>query len=356
MRFRALPIQFLDTSMGVILKRGNVTLRIQGNGISEIVNKVLSIATSLREGVTVEELIEHFALPYKVQVSELVKELIDHKVLVPAEELDTDLFADAEEPEQIFYWHFNLTPNQVTERLNRKRYAVVGINQISQHLVHSLSSSGISGIDIIDYPLLRNNSLLQQENSSQQGLPFLKPPLDYQYWLENVNWDDIGCVIVTSDFGAIHQILEWNKLCVEQSVPFLPVVLDDMVGCIGPLVVAEETACYDCLVARENANLEDAEVRRLVQHVAYEGQAVIGFHSLMPSILAGLTALELTKFLTGLSFATVGAMIEIDFLNMHLNEQKILKVPRCPTCGVLEKMPAVSIEKPPFNPELLRGR
>ena len=79
--------------------------------------------------------------------------------------------------------------------------------------------------------------------------------------------EGLDCVVATADFSGQQLLRHWNSWCVNRGCTFLPVMLDKGIGCVGPLVVPGETACYECLRARENSNLEDPETRRAAENL-----------------------------------------------------------------------------------------
>ena len=158
--------------------------------------------------------------------------------------------------------------------------------------------------------------------------------------------DSLGCLIASSDFGGWETLYEWNRFCVQYHKHFLPVVLQDLVGYVGPLVIPGETACLECVRMRRNSHAEDHEVRGLIEESAFEGQGAIGFHPSMASILGDIAALELTKFYSeALPRPKVGTLIEVNLLETGLTSRKVLKVPRCPVCSPLLARSSVSPDK-----------
>ena len=123
----------------------------------------------------------------------------------------------------------------------------------------------------------------------------LGQPRNHREWFELTQGRGLGCLVVTSDFGGQHLLRNWNRHCVRERIPFLPVVLQDLVGRIGPLVVPGEGSCLECLRARENSHIDDPETHRAAEHGAYEGQVVNAFHPSMASVLGDIAAMELLK-------------------------------------------------------------
>ena len=87
----------------------------------------------------------------------------------------------------------------------------------------------------------------------------------------------------------------WNEFCVRHRRPFLPVVLQDLIGYIGPIVVPGETACFECLRARQNSNLINPETQRAAEARAFDGQAIAAAHPAMSASLGAIAGFELTS-------------------------------------------------------------
>jgi thiazole/oxazole-forming peptide maturase SagC family component len=123
-----------------------------------------------------------------------------------------------------------------------------------------------------------------------------------------------------------------------------------LIGYIGPLVIPSETACLECLKARQNSHLQDHVSRHAVEAVAFESQGYLGFHPSMAHILGDIAAFEVFKFCSGsLPSVNVGTLIEVNLLATRITTRRVLKVPRCPACSPLNTAPSVMAEKTSFT-------
>jgi thiazole/oxazole-forming peptide maturase SagC family component len=152
-------------------------------------------------------------------------------------------------------------------------------------------------------------------------------------------------------------MLGWNRYCVENEIAFLPVVLRRLIGEIGPFVVPRETACYECLTARQNSHLREHRALRAVEAQSPYGQAISGFFPSMGSILGDMAALELVKFYSGGMPYRVGHFIEVNLLATVLDSHKVLRVPRCRTCAATMTTSSFGLERADFvpGPQFLPG-
>lgn len=348
-KLRALPAQFIETKDGLILKRGCAEVRIRGHAAWQVLEKVF--ATASRTGVTRDEICAPFAGPHRKTVERLVQRLIDKRLLVPADFTDQSINAP-EANLDIFYWNFGHRAQVVTERLNSLHFAVLGVNYVSRQLISSLRGSGVDNFQLVDILSMRNLRLFGEagELRKDQWPDELTRPQDFDQWADETDPLSLDCVVATSDFGGRQVHREWNKFCVRHKRHYLPVVLQDGIGQLGPLVVPGETACFECLYLRQNSHLKDPQVQRASDEVAFEGQAFTGFHPSMASVLGDLAAIELTKFYSG-AFRTinVGTFIEVNLLVPELISHKVLKVPRCPVCSPMNTRPSTTPRNNVFN-------
>lgn len=333
--FKALPVQVIEIENGVILKRGCTEFRISGQGAAEAVYQILAVAEN--QPITIQQLCENFSELKRPIIKNLIEQLIQRRIMTsPNDRIEKP--NGFESHLDIFYWHFGDTDIISKKKLNDLKLVILGVNHISRQLSSALFKSGITNIQVVDFPLLRNLRLFDEfgqivmENWNFGNIS----PLEYSKWVELQKHQEITCIVATSDFGN-HEILRfWNSFCLSAKYHFLPVVLQNTIGYLGPLTIPRETACFECLRARQDANFTDPQLRRATESKAFEGQAIIGFLPSMASILGDIAAVELIKFYSGiLPGQNVGALIEVNLLATFLTVRRILKNPRCAACSQL---------------------
>lgn len=343
-KLKLLPLQVIELAEGMVLKRGCTEFKVIGEGAAPAMYRILS--TLSESGATAETLCQRFAKPDREIVKSLIDKLVERRLLVPTEADET--ITTINEPENhldIFYWHFHAVTPNVTEQLNRACIQILGVNYISRQLAQVLLESGVHTCEIIDHPYLRNIRMFNEAGSLKPECwpKTLPQPQILKDWAEEVDSQEFLCLVATSDFGDQQVLREWNRFCQERDCIFFPVVLKNVVGYLGPLVVPGETACFECLHARQNANLREPQTQQAITASAFAGQLVNGFHPAMPSILGDLAAFELTKFFSRiLPNQNVGTLIEVNLLASQLSTHKVLKVPRCSVCSPLHTVSAIS--------------
>ena len=134
-------------------------------------------------------------------------------------------------------------------------------------------------------------------------------------------------------------------------VQMFPVALSNLIGWVGPVVVPGETPCYECLRARQNANIVNPDLMRAIESVASEGQLCNGFHPSMSNLVAELAVLELTKcYGRGMASYQVGTLVRVNTALPQVTTHKVLKVPRCPVCSPLNSVAPTAVHLSSYIP------
>jgi len=319
-----LPFRIIPTAEGVLLKRGATEISILGEGASAFVETLVAAAA---RGATREEICRSFPPPERPNADDLVGQLVAARLLEER--------AAPPEPESgldVFYWQFGERAREVTERLDRAGLVVVGVNAISRHLVQSLAAAGVKAITLVDDERLRDRPDAAAPDLGGEVI-------DAARWTA----EEVGCLVATSAHGDQQALRAWNARAIERGHPFVPVLLQNFIGHVGPIVFPGQTACFDCLRARWNAHADPDQVRGALDALAVEDRDVIGFHPAMAAVLGHVAAFELTRLWgRGLPNRRIGVQIEINLLGPRLTTRRVLKVPRCPTCGPLNTRAVVA--------------
>lgn len=342
-RLIALPLQLIEVAEGVIVRRGSIQAQISGERSVEALAIILDAAAG--DGASIEEICGRFAAPDHPAVKQLVEQLVARQFLLPAGRGPDP--ARPEDQLDVFYWHFGLSTREVNARLNQVHVTILGVNHISSQLASSLAAAGMTSVRVVDYPLLRNMSLFDgaEQVQAAQWRGGVEPVayVDYETLFEPEPFD---CLVATSDFGGLHLMRQWNALCLKHGCHFLPVVLQDLIGYVGPSVIPGESACFECFLSRLDSNRSEDPQGHASELAAFDGQHVAGFHPAMASVLGDIAAIELTKFYSrGLPLWNIGAVTEVNLLAGRMDSRKVLRVPRCSACSNLIRRSSTSMIK-----------
>jgi bacteriocin biosynthesis cyclodehydratase domain-containing protein len=334
-KIRALPVQVIETPEGIIIKRGANEVMVAGANAVKAVKMVLDATAG--GGATLDHIRGLFARSTGAQVDVLTKNLLSRHLLIPTD-CESDLPKGEESSLDIFFWHFGVSAEQIMERLSTIRLTIVGVNTISRQLTSSLMAAGYRNFWIIDHPQYRNTRFFTETGclKEEEWPPDLIKP---QVWKDASRSDLGACLIATSDFGGQQALCEWNNLCIDRNIHFMPVVLRNMIGYVGPMIIPGETACYACLISRQGSHSINSEVEHLVDKAAFNGQKISGFHPSMSAMLGDIACFELTRFYgEALPERKAGRLLEVNLLAGTMTGRTIVKVPRCAACSPLRKM------------------
>jgi molybdopterin-synthase adenylyltransferase len=345
-RLYAHPLQVVRVADGAIVRRGLVRLHVRGADAADVLLSIVQGA-SRPNGSTRSEIANLFNAEMRPAVDDLVEKLVNRRLFATVATEAENEFVDAalsEEREDVFLWTFGTNRAEVSGALADRRIAVIGVNTVSRTLARSLRDSGFTSVSIVDHPLLRSIRFSQVNGKLDVAAWSEGEPIPYAQWAEADDPPD--CLVATSDFGGLSLMREWNEFCVKFGIAFFPAVLHDMTGYAGPLVLPGQTACFECFWQRQNSNLSGGEWDRGSEYAAFQGQVVDGFHHSMAAILGHVAAFELFRFYsTRIPGFRSGTVLEIDLLGSAFTSRRLLKIPRCPVCGVGRKHSKISIER-----------
>lgn len=343
------PSQVIEYGKAIILRRGVLKIKLEGEQIVDIINIIMTLASE--DGATEQQLLEYFGEDNKSSVQPLITELKDKGFLIENTSYSAESPNDISQRESLFYGQSGMS-EESRKKLKSTVVHIIGVNFISKNIAAGLFDCGVENVIIVDYPFFRNMEFFTNEGKLiTENFSDKINVVEYNEWTENLEWEKPQCLIATSDFGGMYSFRDFNLFCVENNIHFFPAVYQDYKGFIGPLVIPGYTPCYECFIQRQNANMKGFEAKRTIELSDFEGQAVIESHPMMNKIIADIAVMELAKFYGNMiQFRNSGKVIEVNLLATELKSQQVLKVPRCPHCGTLKKQSETTVMKSTFMP------
>ncbi len=344
-KFIILPCQIIEKKDCIIIQRGTERLMIQNTNVLVII-RVIQKAL-LERPKTIVALLSLFAEPIKPIVQNFIQTLIRKRFIIDESNDIKDLKPNLsqETPQDVFYWHFNQFQSSIAKILNTKTWAFIGVNLLNKYIIKALQRDQLKNFVVIDDTCLRNIKFFNDQHQITDDF-WLQPSIKIMNeanFLKN-NLADIGFIVAASEFGSFFLLEKWNEFAVNNNIPFYSLILQDMIGYAGPLVIPKECACFACLKARQNSTVTNFEEKRLTEPYAFEGQTTVAYHLSMVKVLAEIGVFELIKFKANI-FWEIGTFSEINLLNNSMWRRKLLKAPRCLVCSEFNKNPAVNINK-----------
>jgi molybdopterin-synthase adenylyltransferase len=124
-----------------------------------------------------------------------------------------------------------------------------------------------------------------------------------------------------------------NDLCLQHRIPLLVYKQKTFEIELGPLVIPHETACYLCYELRIAGALSPYE-ESIISDIMNKEER-LNFPLAIDSL-----ALEIIKFVSYIiEPITRGRLWRLNFLTGSSTIHTILKLPRCPSCGVNNGVP-----------------
>jgi bacteriocin biosynthesis cyclodehydratase domain-containing protein len=154
-------------------------------------------------------------------------------------------------------------------------------------------------------------------------------------WVGSVAAD---LVVVTPAPNEVDALLAWNRHALDVSLRWLPVLpFDGRFSAVGPLVVPDESCCYECLLLRRAANLEYGEDLPEIEAtpVATDGGPAL------ERLAAAVAAHLVVRWVIGRDTAIAGVLHAVETMpGPAITGHTVLRVPRCPGCSPAERRPS----------------
>jgi bacteriocin biosynthesis cyclodehydratase domain-containing protein len=328
--YRLLGLQAIRHDDGVIVRRGSVRFFVRGPGMAELLDLIVQRSAE-GHGIRFDEIKAETDPAKHAALTALIETLQSERLIVPVEGNDAGEWP--ERREEIFYWNHKANIAAVAKSLAEVELAVFGVNHIALPLIGNLRSVGFRRLAFVDHPGLRNLDFYNESEIRPEIAAALSTrPQLFDEWTAAGSKPD--CYVVCSDFGGFALMREWNRTAVNANIVFYPIVLENEVASLGPLVVPGEGPCFECLWLRQNANLDVADRERADETHAFFGQHVTSFLQPMARIAADIAAVDLLKYFSrALPGGRAGRLIEADLMAPAIRTRTVLKVPRCPVCA-----------------------
>jgi len=343
-----LDMQLVPFEAGYVARRGSIRFFLEGEGLPTLF-RILGDLARKPGGIRQSALMAAVPPDLQETARSLIEALKQRRFLVTAgaDGRGADPTAHGNE---VFFWSYGTTAAAVGDTLSAVSVAVVGFNHIALALVRSLREAGFGSVALIDHPMFRNVTLTDDFGRPLDAVAeSVGEVTAFEAWAEAGALPD--CLVVTADFGGLTLMREWNQFAVENGIHLFPIVLQDQIAFLGPLVVPSQGPCFECFWRRHNSNLEQAPLKRATERDSYVGQSTADFLPVMARMAAETAAMELIKhYSQALPGVTVGRVIEVDLVQPSLTARRLLKAPRCPVCSTVRSEPTLAAEFSTFMP------
>ncbi|HEY1317241.1 MAG TPA: TOMM precursor leader peptide-binding protein [Gaiella sp.] len=155
---------------------------------------------------------------------------------------------------------------------------------------------------------------------------------------------DADLIVAAPSPEEVEQLAGLNERCLLDETPWLVLLpTDGRFAAIGPLYVPRQTACHACFLLRRGATSGYEEDFLLVERRAVRAP----MPSAASTIAAGLAVLICLRWLGARDPTLPGALYALELHGtVALTRHRVLRVPRCHTCGVSSPPPSPWFREP----------
>jgi thiazole/oxazole-forming peptide maturase SagC family component len=330
-------------------------LVLSGRSTIDLIPQLISLLDGTR---TIDEIASNIADYDKETVISVINLLRKEGLL--EEGASTEQFSKEKanffSEQTLFFSHFTENKYALQEQLLHTKLCIFGLNPIGSYLTVLLARSGIGTLACVDDEIVKDEDVGIVFSHSDKGklrsvaimdkCKEINPDLNFLYYKTNItSVKEIssiieGCnlVILAANylFSPLYKLL--NQACLNKNIIWTSCTIDNIRGLIGPTIIPRETACYTCYEIRMKSNIINYDeyliFEQFIRSNPLNRKAYGQLYS-FPLIVASLMALETIKILTNIAPpSTYGNVLILDFLTMKMQQHPILKIPRCPDCGL----------------------
>ncbi|MGM0604302.1 MAG: TOMM precursor leader peptide-binding protein [Halobacteriota archaeon] len=267
---------------------------------------------SIDGSTTVQTILSTFEERHRDEIRSVLDRLADHDIV--RAETDTDPVW----PHMALKYRFQHTER---DRLADKSVLVVACDDMGRSIAADLLEMGVGSIALTQphgrwYPL-------EDDRLTYHDAPDLRALIAA-----------VDLVVYTAD-RMRSLVAELNELAIDTQTPLLPVQIHGFDGIVGPTVFPGETACYECFRERTMANVA-GQAGFEAYRTSLESDDRLSTATLpaFSRLLSGFAAMELLHLLAYGTGYTAGRVVTIDSLELSMDANDVLTVPRCDCCGV----------------------
>lgn len=351
----------------VQMRAGSDVFIMHGEAIQSLAKDLFPLLTGEND---TNWIVEKLASKYPKDVLvNVIRKLLARRVLenatmqsvLPLKREELECF----EPQLTYFSHFSENPLEQQGRLHKASVAVCGLGPLGIRVSRILASSGVGrllGIDgkpVSDEDVYQSFFFRAEDIGKPRGTIYGQRASE---WLKNTHWEgreedqesvehlirnltDMDYLVVCSESLNPLFFESVNKACNQIDLTWTSCVMEDHTATVGPTVIPKQTACWKCYDLRVKANIDHYEEYLAFDEYLRKSESnPVRFGYLLPSLdlIAGLTALEVIKDLSGLTPPlTYGAQISVNLLTTEFDLHPVLKLPRCPVCGRLNDQGAM---------------
>jgi bacteriocin biosynthesis cyclodehydratase domain-containing protein len=281
----------------LMLEHGQTVVVLEGAAVRTLVPALLPLLDGTH---SLEELVVRMGPPVRTAIESAIETLARHGLLTegPAAPARSRATGDA------FAAAYGVPPSAVAERLASAIVSIVGESPAGAEIARLLLAAGVGEV--------------------RRGV-----------------WEsggEVDLAVVTPATDELARFGPWNAAAIATGRPWLPVrPFDGRLAAVGPLIVPDESCCYECVLLRRGANLEYGADLAAIETTPIAATADPAFESLVVAFAAHLVL----RWVAGHDRTLPGLLYAVEPQpTLTITEHTVLRVPRCPACSRAERVAA----------------
>jgi ribosomal protein S12 methylthiotransferase accessory factor len=347
----------------ILFKNIYTTIKIEGSGITDFLNKVLPLLDGSRRLSSILQSLSEYK---EEDISNALSLLAENNLLEEGHSEGDKAFSNAthysKNTQVQFFKDLSPYSEDVIRSLHDSKISVIGLGGIGASIVSTLANEGIGMIKCLDDSIVheedtylcplynkgdigkrRQDSLLAALHQKFAGTIFeasKNDKISEQSIASFVSDSDLVISCVDKSYLSVNYWL--NRISLRSNIPWCVVSLEGNDGVIGPIIIPNETACYMCYTMRAMANEKSYDEAMAYQRFLVERKKDESYRrsnmAVNVNIVGNLFALEVIKYITKItSPSLIGKILTFDLLSSNSEYHTVLRKPDCPHCGFKKK-------------------
>ncbi|PSP79384.1 hypothetical protein BRC81_05220 [Halobacteriales archaeon QS_1_68_20] len=265
----------------------------------------------------VDEVLDHFEADQQEEIARVLLEMTEIDLVVD------DSTVEEAWPHDAIERPFSQR-NQ--ERLESTDVTVISVGDVGRQIATDLLDVGVDSVRFLQ---LESGASLDALRDRDRFVDLAAEGVDVTEAVETAEF-----VVYAAEEPRPDLLREINDQALETSTPWHLTQVYGLDGIVGPTILPGETACYECFEQRTLANVAEPAGYEayLDRHPDSEALAHRKLAPLSRQV-AGYAVLDLMNYFSFGRGFTTGRVITVDGLDLSVETNDVLQLPRCPSCG-----------------------
>lgn len=345
---------------GILLQSDLGSFQLHGNDISDFVHRVMPMLD--KGNYDIADICEELSEYDDDSIKDILGLLRKRGIIVDVP--DHVNAAPPWEAHERFLSAWSAKEKQSTSTLTNRHLLVIGLEPWSVKMVDELACCGVGHIHLVDNETITIDDILCHRNFGEQTIGHDRAETLKALLAESAPWCKVSTeklaldehdnfivnkkqkwdlVIPTLPKEAQFWLIKVSHYIHAGNYPTLYGCLDGLETNIGPFVIPNETACWNCLRLRRLGTEQSQEVAHILEKSTLESQKTRRARSMLSSmavITGQQLAMEVNKVLLRFTPCDLDSKVNVQNLVTRKSDtHTIIPMPWCDVCGQNHTLP-----------------